>query len=185
MINKSIFAGVLISISALAYLSVGGVLGAFIFSFGLISIVNYGLFLYTGKAGFLPYNETPQLISILCYNIVGVILCSLVFKYSTPKVIPYAINIVNNRLQTGVLGCGVLSIGCGIIMTTAVRFAKENKFFPLLLGVPVFIVCGFPHCIADVAYYTLHGFTWDVIITWIATIIGNYIGCNIPRWIRV
>ena len=46
------------------------------------------------------------------------------------------------------VGAG-LAIGCGFIVTTSVQFARQEKWLPLLLGIPLFILCGVPHCIAD------------------------------------
>ena len=55
--NKSILAGIMISLGCIVYLVVGGPLGAFLFSIGLISVVTFKLNLFTGKAGLLTTNE--------------------------------------------------------------------------------------------------------------------------------
>ena len=56
----------------------------------------------------------------------------------------------------------------------------------LLFGVPVFIMCGLPHCVADAFYYAaalLFGkFEVLMLWAWLWAIVGNYIGCNLPRW---
>ena len=53
-------------------------------------------------------------------------------------------------------------------------------------GVPVFILCGLPHCVADAFYYALALFCgkaeWGLLTAWLWAIAGNYIGCNLPRW---
>jgi formate/nitrite transporter FocA (FNT family) len=95
-----------------------------------------------------------------------------------------ALNIMNTRIESGAIGCGLLAIGCGLLMTTAVNFARQKNFIPLLLAVPLFIVCGFPHCVADAFYYMTIPFnTWTLELLWVylATVLGNAIGCNLYR----
>jgi formate/nitrite transporter FocA (FNT family) len=73
-----------------------------------------------------------------------------------------------------------------MIMTLSVYGARQKHYLPLLFGVPVFILCGLPHCVADAYYYAvalLQGQAeWAMLGTWGWAIVGNYIGCNIPRW---
>ena len=59
-------AGILIAVSAIVYLKIGGVVGAFLFSIGLLTILHFKLGLFTGKAGLLSKGRiTPiELISI-------------------------------------------------------------------------------------------------------------------------
>ena len=84
----------------------------------------------------------------------------------------------------------IRGIGTGFIMEIAVRYGREAKYMTLLLGVPVFIFCGLPHCVADIFYYGADWFTQggsptSYLIPWISAIIGNLIGCNIPRLLTV
>ena len=73
-----------------------------------------------------------------------------------------------------------------MIMTLAVYGARKQHYLPLLFGVPVFILCGLPHCVADAFYYAvailLGKFEWWILWAWLWAIIGNYIGCNLPRY---
>ena len=47
-------------------------------------------------------------------------------------------------------------------------------------------MCGLPHSIADAFYYCVAILQGDfeswMILTWVWSVIGNYIGCNFPRW---
>jgi formate/nitrite transporter FocA (FNT family) len=88
------------------------------------------------------------------------------------------------RLETGAIGCGLLAIGCGLLMTTAVTFARQNNFLPLIFAVPLFIVCGFPHCVADAFYYLtipINQWTYEMLLIYLSTVLGNTIGCNLYR----
>ena len=72
-------------------------------------------------------------------------------------------------------------------MTTAVTFARKGNILPTLFGVPLFIVCGFPHCVADAFYYLtvptdfLFAHTGEILCFYLAIVLGNFIGCNFYR----
>jgi formate/nitrite transporter FocA (FNT family) len=68
-----------------------------------------------------------------------------------------------------------------------VEFARKGKMLPLLLGVPVFILCGFAHSIAD-AFYFLVSPTSQllqpmVLAIYVSEVLGNFVGCNLYRWV--
>jgi formate/nitrite transporter FocA (FNT family) len=74
-------------------------------------------------------------------------------------------------------------------MTTAVEFARKGKMLPLLLGVPVFILCGFAHSIADAFYFLVSPseqvLQASVLIVYVSEVLGNFVGCNLYRWMLV
>ena len=187
---KAIFAGICIGIAGWGFL-VDKTLGMFLFIFGLATVVSYEANLYTGVSGFCAsLSDLKQLFGvILPGNIVGCLLVALMTCFTKLPVHDAASSVLESRLASGPLACGVLGIGCGILMTSAVVFAKKGKEFgywvPLLFAVPLFIHCGFPHCIADAFYYlTASDFICanpTVLWCYLATVIGNFIGCNIPR----
>ena len=152
----SILAGICISIGCVVNLRVGGVAGAVLFAFGLTTVVYYGLKLYTGTAGFIRLKgDWSMLAVVLLGNIVGCFLSAWLISYAQPDCIEPATKILASRLAKGPWACFLLAIGCGFIMTTAVEFARKGKMLPLLLGVPVFILCGFAHSIADAFYFPM------------------------------
>ena len=117
--------------------------GAVLFAFGLTTVVYYGLKLYTGTAGFIRLKgDWTMLAVVLLGNIVGCLLSAWLISYAQPDCIEPATKILASRLAKGPWACFLLAIGCGFIMTTAVEFARKGKMLPLLLGVPVFILCG-------------------------------------------
>ena len=180
----AILAGLCISIGGTVYLRVGGVAGAVLFAFGLTTVVYYGLKLYTGTAGFIrAKGDWGMLTVVLLGNIVGCALMAAMAGYALPAVSSDAI--VQSRFATGPLGCGLLAIGCGFIMTTAVQFARKSQFLPLLFGVPVFILCGFTHSIADAFYFSLSPQSWSLplLVIYLSEVLGNFVGCNLYRWV--
>ena len=183
----AILAGICISIGCVVNLRVGGVAGAVLFAFGLTTVVYYGLKLYTGTAGFIRrQGDWSMLVMVLIGNIIGCMLTAWLIGYAQPDCIEPAAKILAGRLAKGPFACFLLAIGCGFIMTTAVEFARKGKMLPLIFGVPVFILCGFAHSIADAFYFLVSPFTqlWqtEVLIVYVAEVLGNFVGCNLYRW---
>lgn len=187
LIRSSILAGITIGIAGFGYLAIGGLAGAVLFAFGLLTVVGYKLKLYTGTAGFVNKGEFIDLLVILLGNIVGCLLVGLLTRASNLELQAAAQKILEVRLQNGALRCGLLGIGCGFIMTTAVTFSREKNYLPLLFGVPLFIICGFTHCVADAFYYLsvpidfLKVHFLEIIGVYVSIVLGNFIGCNLVR----
>lgn len=191
VIKSSILAGICIGIAGFGFLALGGVAGAVLFAFGLITVVCYKLKLYTGTAGFIAKGQVGELLLILAGNIIGCLLVALLARVSPMELQASAQKILEGRLATGPVRAGLLAIGCGFLMTTAVTFARRNQWLPLLFAVPMFILCGFPHCIADAFYYLTVPFSfvrehlWSVLALYICLVTGNFIGCNLYRLIMM
>lgn len=183
----SVFAGLLIGIAGLVYLRVGGLAGAVLFAFGLLSVVMCGAQLYTGKAGYLPYKESWRLVPMLLGNAVGCLAGAYIATYVANDAVMANLGVIlEARLAASWDSLLVTSVGTGLIMTLAVYGARKGHYLPLLFGVPVFIMCGLPHCVADTFYYgaalLVGRFEWMMLWAWLWAIVGNYIGCNLPRW---
>lgn len=187
ILRSSILAGICIGIAGFGYLAEKSIIGAVLFAFGLLTVVHYALKLYTGTAGFIKKGELGQLFLILGGNLIGCLLVALMVRCSPMPLQETALKILEGRLAVGPLKGGILAIGCGFIMTTAVTFARQGKNLPLLFGVPLFIMCGFPHCVADAFYYMCVPVSFigsnlvDTLVFYIAIVIGNFIGCNLYR----
>ena len=183
----SVFAGLMIGIAGLVYLRVGGLAGAVLFAFGLLSVVMCGAQLFTGKAGYLAYRESWRLVPMLLGNAVGCFLAAIITHYvANEAVIGNLDTILAARTAASWHGLVVTASGTGMIMTLSVYGARRGHYLPLLFGVPVFIMCGLPHCVADAYYYGVaiiaERFEWTMLGAWWWSIVGNYIGCNLPRW---
>ena len=186
ILQSAIIAGICISIGCVVNLRVGGVAGAVLFAFGLLAVVHYKLKLYTGTAGFIRAKGDWGLITfVLLGNIIGCGLTALAYAYAQPDILPPDIAIVQSRLTKGPLACFLLAIGCGFIMTTAVQFGREGRFLPLLFGVPVFILCGFAHSVADAFYFLAvpEMYSMQLLLVYVAEVLGNFVGCNLYRWV--
>ena len=199
---RSILAGICIGLGGAIFIKLGGVIGACMFAFGLLTVVHFKLPLYTGTAGFIELNkfkEYERMIIILFGNILGCILLS----YMNIKGIDGSL-IIQNRLDTTYLQCLLNAIGCGLIMTLIVQAGRDYKtkfidkygnictigrdknLLLILFGIPLFILLGFYHSIADAFYMMVSpedlrnlffGRYWVIVL-------GNFIGCNVPRLLK-
>ena len=189
VLRSSFMAGVCVGIAGFGYLATRDMVGSVLFAFALLGVVHYKLKLYTGTAGFFAPREWKELVLILLGNIIGCLAVALLARLSAMPLQDAAQGVLEARLGVGPLRGGLLAIGCGFIMTTAVTFARKGSFFPLLFGVPLFIVCQFPHCVADAFYYLCVplDFWWanlgKILIFYISIVAGNFVGCNFYRWV--
>lgn len=182
--NKAL-SGMLIALGAYAYLSIEGIIGAVLFAFGIISIIKLGIPLYTGIAG--TSEKFRKKMDVLIVNIWGAYFMTLLLYISAPDALVLkSQEILNNKLDTSVFATFINAIMCGVIVDISVFLSKkDNSALPLLIGIPLFIISGFNHSIADVTYITF-GFTPDtdflqIIIYYLIVVFGNYIGCNLRR----
>lgn len=187
LFRSSALAGFTIGLAGFGYLTVGGVPGAVVFAFGLLTVIAYGLKLFTGTAGFIGKDEFPSLLLILLGNVTGCLTVALLTRLSPNDLQSVAQTIMQGRIANGAIRSGMLAIGCGFIMTTSVTFAREKNYLPLLFGVPLFIFCGFPHCLVDAFYILTTPFDFvksnltDLLAVYGCVVAGNFIGCNIYR----
>ena len=126
---------------------------------------------------------------VLLGNILGCLCMALLARVSPMPLQETAEKILSARLATGPWKAGLLAIGCGFLMTTAVTFARRGQWLPLLFCVPMFIFCGFPHCVADAFYYLTCSLSfwgehlWSILLLYLCIVIGNFVGCNLYRLI--
>lgn len=191
MMRSAVFAGVCIGIAGFGFLADKG-LGMFLFIFGLATVVSYKLKLYTGTAGFVKNGvDMRDLMLILVGNWIGCFAVALMARCSAMPLQETAQHVLESRLALGWWKAGILSIGCGVLMTTSVTFARRGKEFghwvPLLFAVPLFIHCGFPHCVADAFYYMVVPMDFwgehlaEILGLYACLVVGNFIGCNLYR----
>lgn len=199
VLKSSFLAGVSVGIAGFGYLAARDsgmgyvvakeIVGSILFSFALLAVVNYKMMLYTGTAGFVKKGEMGRLGLILLGNIIGCAAVALMARLSIMPLQQTAQGILEFRLTISPLSGGILAIGCGFIMTTAVTFARKGNNLPLMIGVPLFIVCGFPHCVADIFYYMAAPLAYwqahlcEILVYYVAIVIGNFVGCNFYRMI--
>lgn len=181
--NRSVLAGCMIGLAGTVNLSVDNkFFGAFLFSFGLITILAQSLYLYTGKVGVLNLScEWFLLPVIVLGNFVGTNIIAWGMRCTRfgESLNQAAQLIIQNKLSDSWFSILLLSIGCGVMMYLAVKGWMENTSTWLIVVLPVmiFILSGFEHSIANMFYfamageYSLKAFGYILIM-----LIGNAIG---------
>lgn len=156
----------MIAIGGTVFLSIENkVIGASLFSIGLFGVLIYNLNLYTGKIGYLITNFNlkyiKELIITLIGNFIGACSVGFILRYTRiyDKIYEKSLILANTKLNDNILSIFILSIFCGLLMYFAVNgFKKQTdfgKYLVVYLGVAVFILCGFEHCIANMYYFSV------------------------------
>lgn len=179
-LSKAIISGVYISLAGLGYLVIGGLPGAILFGAGLFGVIVTGSLLYTGRI----FEERNYLFLgfILLGNIIGCAISGLLSRYSYPDIVSVASSVMEARVMDSWVGILWKSIGCGFLMTSAVQGMKTGNPWPLLLGIPLFILAGFYHSVAD-AFYFFVSLEPRYLVVWPVVVLGNLIGGKL-LWIR-
>ncbi|MBR3661047.1 MAG: formate/nitrite transporter family protein [Bacilli bacterium] len=173
LINKSIGAALLISLGNFALLKLGNPIGPVIFSLGLLGVCYMGLNLFTGKCGFLfeDHIKIKDLLIILVVNLIFGYLFGLLYSITDKDIVTNAVS----KVATWDISWAffIKSVLCGIIMYIAVYMYKKGTPLGIIFGIPLFIFCGFQHCIANIITLGVaQTFDYSIFIC----ILGNFIG---------
>ena len=172
---KSILAGIMISVGCVVNLSCDNkYIGAILFCIGLITILLFNFNLYTGKVCYIPNNKPSyilQILLILFGNILGCIIMGVLFPI-TP------LSICTTKLSYDLQTVLIKSIMCGLLIYIAVDSYKKYKtLLPTLFCIPIFILSGYIHVIADTFYFvSAQAFNTNTIIYILVAAIGNAFG---------
>lgn len=192
-IIDGIGSGILLCIGCAVYMSVDSKpLGAFLFSLGLFAIITFQLGLYTGKVGYVAVRPPRYIIEVLFTvfgNAIGACIGGSLLNLTRlgAAFSEKSSSIIDAKFSDSPLSILVLAIFCGILMFTAVEgFARSKSsgnypasLFLVIIPVMVFILCGFNHCVADMAYFFISRCYRldDAPFYFLLVIIGNAIGC--------
>lgn len=180
LIRKSAGAAVLIGLGNFALLKLGNPIGPIIFAFGLLGVCYLGQNLFTGKCGFLFQDKIPvlELLTILVVNLVAGYLVGMAFAAADPSIVPVASDKVASWDFS--MAYFIKSVLCGVVMYLAVAIYKKGSPLGIIFGIPLFIFCGFQHCIANVITMGVAtGFSWSLVLA----VAGNFAGSLIIWWL--
>lgn len=177
---SAVLSGVLISVGCVIYLSSSNnVVGSFLFSFGLITIVLRGYLLYTGKIGYAYDKEVLKLIPLIILgNLLGTYLLASIVP-ETSALVATSAKLVEPKLLKSFSQLLFDAVGCGAMMYLAVDgYRIKNNLLLLIFPVMIFILCGFEHSVADMFYLGCAGqlLTWEGAKFILIAIVGNAIG---------
>jgi formate/nitrite transporter FocA (FNT family) len=186
-ILKSILAGVLIALAGIVYLNcTDKIVGSLLFSLGLISVILLEANLFTGKIGYVNSKRSIlESLVILIFNLVAATIVGLIYRCSSDAAAP----IVESKLLVFSESwwlTGLKAIGCGAAIYLAVEGYKKSKsLIPVILGVMVFILAGWNHCIADCFYIAAGSTNALSLLYLLVVIVGNSIGSLMIRGLQV
>lgn len=182
---KAVYGGSMVSLGGFAFISSENkYVGAFIFTLGLFTICEFGFELFTGRVGyalFKPILFVMDLIVILLGNFAGCFAVSCIAAAVKPELVDAACKICSVKLNENVFQNFALGFLCGVMMFIAVEAHKTKsspaKYIGMFLAVPLFIICGFEHSVANMFYFMLAGVPWKQLIAFSAvTVLGNAAG---------
>lgn len=156
--------------------------GAFLFTLGLLGVSYYGLNLYTGKIGYMIQKHDREAWSTLLWgllgNLIGGVLCGLAMAATSPALAEKAREVCEAKLALSPLAGLIKGFFCGVLIYLGVdMFRNKGTLAGILVGVPVFVLSGFEHSVADMFYFTAAGIFSLKALGFVALIVlGNGIG---------
>lgn len=179
-IFSGIMAGLLISIGGTVFLScTDKVVGAVAFTIGLLAVCYYGANLYTGRIGYLfdkhDKDGIQDLVFGLLGNLTGTTACGLLLG---PLKGEAAVALCSPKLTQAPLETVLRAAFCGMLVYIAVNLFRDKKTpLGILIGIPVFILSGFEHSIADAFYFAAAGiFSGEAAVFILLVLAGNSVG---------
>lgn len=179
LLRKSAGAALMIALGDAVLLKLGNPIGPFLFSLGLLGVCCLGLNLFTGKCGFLFADHIPvgDLLLILAGNLGAGWVFGWLLSLADASLTAAAAEKVSSWAFD--LPFFVRACLCGAVMYAAVLLYRKGTPLGILAGVPLFIFCGFQHCIANVI--TLGAArTWDWSL--LLAVAGNFAG-SLGTWL--
>lgn len=185
-ITDGFFAGLMIALGGAVFLACytsQKVVGAVLFSVGLLCVCWKGYSLYTGKIGLILEKHSKDDISIVFLGLLGNAIATTVagylLAYAIPSIKEAAVAVCSAKLEQGYFQDFIRATFCGILIYLAVDIYKTQNKNPLgvLLCIPAFILSGYEHSIADMFYFAASGFASGETVLFIFLIVlGNSVG---------
>ena len=195
---KSIMAGICIGVGGIVYLSLDNkMVGAALFASGLFTICTLGYNLFTGKACYLPGSEQNGkyllwLLQIWVGNLIGAAATGYLIRLTRAgsALAEKAQGLCETKLSDSLLSIFILAVFCNLMIYIAVENFKSNphtlgKYLAIFLGVMVFILAGFEHCVANMFYFSVANI-WSLrtVLYLLVMTAGNAVGGMIPEMVR-
>lgn len=191
---NGILAGLAISLGGSVYIICENkIVGAILFAVALLTICLFSFSLYTGKVGYIVNDHSKEnilkVLTCLIGNFIGCLVFGILASKTNVKYIEIANTMTQNKLSETLLIALSKAYFCGVLMYIAVNMYREkNTIAGILICVPVFIIAGFEHSIANMFYIAVAGklLTIEAIKYTIIVVIGNAIGgMTIPFLVKL
>ena len=199
---KSILGGICISIGGTVYLmSPNAIVGVFLFSIGLLTIISNSFVLYTGQVGYLGTKKDRNLVYLFLTflawagNFIGCFITAKIISFTRiyPLIYDKVKSVVDIKVNDAPISIFILAIFCGILMYVAVDGSREctkkqmyvTGVALIILPVVVFILSGFEHVVANMFYFSLaNTLSFDVFKLIMIMTAGNAIGAMLFPFVK-
>lgn len=176
MIKSSILSGMLVGIGVIINtFSQNKYVGAMLFSFALLTIIQLQLQLYTGQIGF--FTEKRYKIKEYCFmlalNFIGASLSTFLALMTRSETdINYIIEVSKTKFSHTYFELFICGLLCGVLMFIAV-YCKNTII--TIFCIMIFILSGYEHCVADFPFVLLN-ISVENIVKFLLIVTGNSIG---------
>ncbi len=167
----------------------GKLIGATLFSLGILAIVMFEMKLFTGLISDIPEMGVKNFWKLpVCFvgNMLGVIFTAVLVQFSplADIVVPKGAEVISVKIfaEMWPIKAFCSAILCGFLITLsigAVKYAPRKGLsttvgvmFPII----VFAFCGFDHSVANTLYVYFLGFSWQAVGYLMMCILGNIVG---------
>ncbi len=183
----AVLAGIAIAIGGTVFCACESkFVGASLFAVGLLAVCTLGLNLFTGKVCYLLDNPPSYILDCVIIwlgNLVGTAGVGLLIRMTRLSgVVDKAFELSQVKLGDHLISIFILAIFCNMMIYLAVENYKKNphevgKYMAIYLGVVVFIMAGFEHCVANMFYFAAGG-CWTVraLVYLLVMTLGNVVG---------
>ena len=182
LVFKSVLAGFLIALAGIIYLQCPNkIVGACLFSIGLVAVIFLETNLFTGKIGYVNSKESAiNAVIILLINCGAAFLVGCLYRVCVGTSLA-----MDSRIDKSWYRLIFDGVGCGALIYLAVELYKKSKnIIVIILPVVCFILAGFEHSIADCFYYGASELTLEGLYKIFLVIIGNSIGSLLIRFLQ-
>lgn len=181
---SGVCAGLLITIGGSVFLACENrYAGSVLFSVALLVICLKGYALFTGKVGFMTEKHDREawrvLGTALLGNLIGTVIGGLLIRYAVPNLGAAAEALAAGKLAQAAPQTFIRACFCGMLMYLAVSVYRDRagNITAILFCIPVFILSGFEHSIADMFYFACGGmFTVRTLAFICVAALGNALG---------
>jgi formate/nitrite transporter FocA (FNT family) len=174
--RTSILSGILIAIGVVVNLSAGNkYIGAMLFSLALLTIMQCGLQLYTGRIGYAldKRHGVPDYAIMLILNFLGVSLFLVWYCLQGSEMRQNVLDIAEAKFAQSYGEMFFYGLLCGVLMFVAV--SCKNTVITIFC-IMTFILSGYEHCIADFPYFVVGTMSIEKILKFLLVVCGNSAG---------
>ena len=183
----AVLAGISIALGGVVFLALDNkVIGAAMFAVGLFTVCTMNFNLYTGKVCYVFDNDVKYALYLPVMwvgNLAGTGLVALAVSLTrnAEAFAAKAADMCRVKTDDSLVSLFFLGLLCDIFIYIAVEGYKSiphqvGKYLAIIFGVMVFILAGTEHCVADMFYFWMGGWSGRAVVCVLVITLGNSVG---------